>query len=328
MKTDVLHDVVCFMLNVHLWSGRKKLHPEDLRNVRSDQIPPHKLASLGSKKICDPERLNPFDKLKKRMERTLNAHGTRFLGGWAIPVKKAEKIGKELDGIVAEAKIEIAKFLADYEKAVEDWAQGNAEWAQIIRAAISPKTEVEKQLHFGYQVFQITPVTSETVGLATDLNAEVESLGEQLFREISSQATKAWETSFKGKEKVSQKALRPIRAMMEKMEGLSFLDSRIDPLLLRIETCLNDLPKHGPIDGKDFDSLAGLLLVLQDPSRVKEHGEGLRHASANVFKNLSPPEIKEGKGDFSEKEEVDTEVEPVQQESPSAPSSQESTPWW
>jgi Protein of unknown function (DUF3150) len=55
---SVLQDVVVVSLDVHIWSGRKKLRPEDL--TVSGKLPPKDLVSLGSKKIFDPRALKPF----------------------------------------------------------------------------------------------------------------------------------------------------------------------------------------------------------------------------------------------------------------------------
>jgi Protein of unknown function (DUF3150) len=44
---SVLQDVVVVSLDVHIWSGRKELRPEDL--TVSGKLPPKDLVSLGSK---------------------------------------------------------------------------------------------------------------------------------------------------------------------------------------------------------------------------------------------------------------------------------------
>ena len=51
--SNALNDVVVVSLDVRIWSGRKKLRPEDL--TASGRLPPKDLVSLGSKKIFDPE---------------------------------------------------------------------------------------------------------------------------------------------------------------------------------------------------------------------------------------------------------------------------------
>jgi len=44
-----------FLVDYHIWSGRKKLRAEDLQ--MGTALPPDALISLGSKKICNPDAL-------------------------------------------------------------------------------------------------------------------------------------------------------------------------------------------------------------------------------------------------------------------------------
>ena len=85
---EILSKLVVVSLSISLWTGRKKLSPEDL-GLDFSKLPPEKLATLGSKKICDPEKLAVFSALKRRAERQCEAVGVRFLGGYAITMSIA-----------------------------------------------------------------------------------------------------------------------------------------------------------------------------------------------------------------------------------------------
>ena len=50
----VLDRILALNLDISLWSARTKLTEEDFGGA---ELPPEDLASLGSKKICDPARL-------------------------------------------------------------------------------------------------------------------------------------------------------------------------------------------------------------------------------------------------------------------------------
>lgn len=56
--STTLRDVIVVSLNVRIWSGRKKLRPEDL--TATGRLPPKELVSLGSKRLCHPDTLRPF----------------------------------------------------------------------------------------------------------------------------------------------------------------------------------------------------------------------------------------------------------------------------
>ena len=82
--TDItaLKQLTAIRLDVNIWSARRKLTATDLA---TPDLPPESLASLGSKKVCNPEDLRVFATLKARAIALLDRHGVRFLGGWVIP---------------------------------------------------------------------------------------------------------------------------------------------------------------------------------------------------------------------------------------------------
>ena len=53
----VLDHLVVVNLDIHIWTARKKLVPLDLGGA---ELPPEDLASLGSKRICNPDDLRSF----------------------------------------------------------------------------------------------------------------------------------------------------------------------------------------------------------------------------------------------------------------------------
>ena len=92
----ILDNLLALNLNVSLWSARRKMSQEDLGGA---ELPPEDLASLGSKRIADPENLKIFGTLKARAFNYLDRQGIRFMSGWAIPEEKAGEIVQELISI-------------------------------------------------------------------------------------------------------------------------------------------------------------------------------------------------------------------------------------
>ena len=72
----ILDNLLALNLNVSLWSARRKMSQEDLGGA---ELPPEDLASLGSKRIADPENLKVFGTLKARAFNYLDRHGVRFM---------------------------------------------------------------------------------------------------------------------------------------------------------------------------------------------------------------------------------------------------------
>lgn len=258
---QILNQIVVIMLNISLWSGRKKLRPEDLaaNGIEADKLPPGTLASLGTKRIIAPEALNPFTALKKEAERICLAKGVRFLGGFAIPKENIDDLVKELKEIKQRFQEAKDSLLKDYNKEVNKWiAENPPEWATVIRAVIEPVSTIDQALHFNFAPV----VVGSPEGMEDEnegLDEETDGLLDQLFHEIRMQAKTAFEASYIGRKEVTRKALRPIMSMKDKLQGLSFLDPEIAEAIQGIEQVMAKVPKTGPITGADLDMIAGLV---------------------------------------------------------------------
>lgn len=255
---DILKNIVLVTMNTTLWSGRKRLRPEDLKLVDGSELPPDKLASLGSKRVMDPQALAIFERLKRRAEREILAIGTRFLNGYAVPKEKLKDLMAKL--AVIEEEFDVAKrdFLSEYDQAVESWIAANPGWEEVIRRSIEDASYVSRQLAFSTQTFTVSPHRSHRSGLESEING----LADQLRHEVAQVARTTWDSSYHGKTEVGQKAIRPVRSMLEKIEGLLFLEPGLNELVNGIRTILAALPTAGPIKGADFASLCGALHLL------------------------------------------------------------------
>lgn len=261
---DLLQKLICFSLDVHIWSGRKKLTPADL-NLDGEEIPPEELASLGAKKICHPILLSRFQALRRRAERICESAGVRFLGGFAIPEEKAEEVAKELEAVAADFEAEKQEFLKSYAENMQAWLTNLPDrWRTMVEQAVESPDHVATRLSFGFQTFQVSGVE----GLNSGLEKAASGLGDQLFREIGQASRLAWSQSFQSRTRVSQKALRPIRSILEKAKGLVFIQPSLGPVITGIEQELEGLPKAGYMEGHDFHALVGILNTLSSLGNI------------------------------------------------------------
>ncbi|MBK1630651.1 hypothetical protein CKO31_07815 [Thiohalocapsa halophila] len=259
--------IVLVMLGISIWSGRKKLKPEDL-NLVGGEIPPEELVSLGSKRVCDPEPLKPFHRIKQSAERACLRVGTRFLGGYAVPQDYAEELATKLDALRAEFTAERTTFIDGYDRALEDWIAKLPEFEAPIRRAVEPANVVGGRLRFGYQLVEIKP--TEQPGT---LMEEVQELGNGIFAEVE-QMARDLEGSFEGKDKLHRRALGTFHRIREKLACLSFIDPRIQPVVDSIDDWFGRLPATAPIEGALFNEGMGLALLLSDAERMARHGAG------------------------------------------------------
>jgi hypothetical protein len=307
---SVLQDVVVISLDVHIWSGRKKLRPEDL--TTSGKLPPKELVSLGSKKIFNPEALKPFAKIKREAESLCLGKGVRFARAFAIPKC-------ELQGVVAglrdlsERFVRVRDaFLATYEAEREKWKAQYPGYERLIETELLSKGAVAARLSFGYQPFAINEVEldAERPDTGKTGNGLVLGLVGELYREVADEAREHMHRSLLGRVEVTQKFLRPIRAIRERLSGLAFLDATLEPIVKTIDELLAELPKEGKLSGLHLEALRGVLALLAEPHRLHLHAEA-------ILRGERPSVVKQDGLDLDVKQSASAPAPAV--EVPSAP---------
>ena len=279
MDTTVLEKVVVFILDgISLWSARRRLQREDLKLIDAKtEIPPEDLASLGSKKVFDPDRIARFDNHKKAAHRACARIGVRFLGGYAVPEAEAALLATELDAIGAEFYADKATLLTDYDVEVADWVKQHPDWSVMLKQSILSRDEVDQRIAYAWRSFRVVATEQATSDDVSPLNAglatEIGGLAGQLYSEIARAAAEVMEKSMLGRDKVTQKILRPIRNIRSKLTGLSFLDPRVKPLIESIDHTLAQLPAAGHIEGLALTALRGIVFILAAEDRMVSHGQ-------------------------------------------------------
>lgn len=277
----VLNGVVVLSLDIHIWSGRKKLRPDDL--AAPGKLPPKDLISLGSKKIFDPKALKPFCDLKREADSLCSSSGVRFARSYAVPRDKVADLAQQLNGLCARFNTARAAFLDTFDEVKSTWKAQHPGYERLIDTELLPKASIAQRLAFGYQVFAINTVDADD-NLASLLesggaNNIANGLLGQLYLEVGTQARQFVKQSLVGRTSVTQKFLRPVRAMRDKLSGLAFLDPSVNPLIDAIDDVLAQLPAKGMISGLSLEALRGIVGVLCDPAGMRHHGQLVLSAS-------------------------------------------------
>lgn len=271
----ILDNLLALNLDISLWSARRKMTPEDLGGA---ELPPEDLASLGSKRIADPESLRIFGTLKARAFNHLDRHGVRFMSGWAVPEDKAGAIVEELIRIREEFLKAKAAFLADYDQSLEAWIAKHKQWVGIIRNSVVGSDYVRARMDFRWQLYKVAPLDvheNQTAVTEAGLAEEVTGLGGTLFSEVARSAEEIWRRVYEGKTEVTHKALSPLRTLHGKLAGLSFVEPHVAPVAEIIEAALKRLPAKGNITGPDLLMLQGLVCLLRDSDSLVLHAQKL-----------------------------------------------------
>ena len=265
----VLDRIVAVNLGIHIWSARKKLDPVDLGNAN---LPPEDLASLGSKKICDPEELKVFGTLKARAVNLLDRIGVRFLSGWAIPETRIDEVAEGLAAIRDEFDREKEAFLNRYDRSIQDWIAKHPQWGSIIAGSIVSESYVRSKMAFRWQVFKVQ-MPAEDKPLQDSLHSDISGLGDTLFGEVAKAATETWHRCYAGKTEITRKALSPLKTIHDKLMGLTFIEPRVAPAAELLSTAFASIPRRGAIKDGTLIMLQGLVSLLRNPDALLEHGQ-------------------------------------------------------
>lgn len=260
--SKVLQGLVLVHLSFSVWSGKKKLRPEDLKGAN---LPPDKLASLGSKRIFDPDALKVFATLKRQAERSCEEVGVRFLGGYAIPEEKLTPLMEKMELIEQSFATAKTNFLSAYDDNLKDWLAEAGEWSEIVARAVEPANRVAERLSCGFTAFKVESPGETASAVQQPLERQVDSLADQLIHEIGALAKSTWDESYRGRTSVTRKALRPLKAILDKLSSLSFVGpDKISGLVSNVHAALDTVSRSGPVTGATLMGLVGVLCELSD----------------------------------------------------------------
>lgn len=278
---NVLDKMLALNLNISLWSARKKLTFEDVNHIPNNDLPPQDLATLGSKKIAPPESLRVFSTLKARAVTMLDRYGIRFMSGWAIPEDLIEQVMDELTKIRDEFNTEKEKFLNEYDSVVKDWINKHSQWKEILQNSTDSPDYVRSRMAFTWQLYKVkssfAKPNKQQQAIDTGLEKEVCGLGHTLFEDVVKTADETWRKVYEGKNSVTHKALSPLRALEQKLIGLSFIEPHVMPVANIINATLSRIPKRGNIMGADLITLQGLVWLMRDKDALISHAQKLMH---------------------------------------------------
>ncbi len=268
--TRVLDQMVVIALDCSIWSGARRLKPEDLQLGNNGQLPSDEVVSLGSKKLCDRNVLKPFHRLRDQAARHCAREGVRFLGGYAVPEASLSGLSLKLNQVQQDFNQEKQSFLTGYDQHISEWVNAHPDFAEAIRNAVPEVGDVERRLHFGYTTYKV-----QASSQPDNLNHQVSQLGNTLRDEICRDAQTLFEQTFRGKNKVTRKALNPILRLRDKLNGLAFVDPGITSIVQRLDAGLAQLPSKGTLEGEVLTQLMERVLLLCSVQQMERCAEGL-----------------------------------------------------
>lgn len=291
MNNTIKHlESLCVIhVDFDIWSGQTRLTPNDLKLGEGGEIPPEKIAQLGSKKICDPAKLKGFNRLKTEARRLLLSYGLPFMNGFAVPASKADEICDKLNTVSNEFEALKQTFINGYNAAVEEWITENPEYKNAIRAGALPRTAVEKRIGFEYQVFMIQPI-NDNESTTKSLDRKIENLGQDLLEEVTKESQKFFLRNLSGRKTCGVTTRMSLKNIRDKVDGLSFLNGSLIPLVNLLDETLNGYEQHAQsrvIEAPFFYQVLAAVLIMSDRQRIEEYATGAV-TLASMTESLTP----------------------------------------
>lgn len=267
-----LQQLAILQIDFDIWSGQVKLDDPDFKLGIGGELPPKALVDLGRKYVINKIHLRPFNRLKTKARRLCLAHGMPFMNGFAIPLDKIDAISSDLDNIANEMNDLKTNFITHYNQWVSEWENENSEYAQAIRTAALPKAVVEKRIGFDYQMFQVNPVNDVQ---SNKLNTMAAGLADELMDEIVEEANSFFHSSLKGKESCQTNTQKTLKRLCDKVDGLSFLDSRFLSVVELLNKTISGYSGVGKaVTGEQFYRVLSATLILSSRDKIKEYASG------------------------------------------------------
>lgn len=267
-----LDRLAILQVDFDIWSGQTKLDDPDVKLGVGGELPPKEFASLGQKYLIDKEHLRPFHRLKTEARRLCLAIGMPFMNGFAVPLDKVDGVCGELDKIADEMSNLKVDFLSSYPRYVNEWETKNPDYADAIRAGSLPLEVVDKRIGFDYQVFQVNPVNDAQ---SKKLNSMASGLSDVLMDEIIEEANKFFHSNLKGRETVGTATKKTLKRLLDKVEGLSFLDSRFLKVVELLNKTLDGYVGFGKVVfGEQFYKILSATLILSSRDKINEYAAG------------------------------------------------------
>lgn len=266
-----------FVLDFHRWGGSKQLADDDIETVGARSDP--EVVTKGQKKLVDPQTLAIFERKRKEIERRLMAVGTKFLGGYAVGNDRALDLKEKLDEIVRDLEREADQFVDNLDCYVDAWVAKHPSMEQAIRRGIDPPEKIRAR--FSFAVLPLHLETAAPFVVADDEKEEddivtkkTSEMAATIFTEVEKMA-ESMRDGFEGKKSLSQRKLGPFRRIRDKLDALSFVDYRLDPVASALSDWLTRLPKTGDINGPLFFEGWALMRLVSDADAMSRHGQGL-----------------------------------------------------
>lgn len=251
VENALTHKVALISLDIGNFGGYRRATKELIESL-GGRLPDSQAVTEGSIKVFPNGPLKPFQTRRRNLFREIGKMGIKAMGSgsvFAIPRTKMAKAEQLIADADAEYKADLVAFDKSFEDDFEAHVKANPEAESILRSLKISKAYAMLRFRFNHDIFTIAPVLREGEDPEKGVQSIVAGLARQLYVEVADTMADLLENdSLNGKGRAGQRTLRPIKAQVEKMEGLTFLSDTVDDVIAFIGAVLSTFPKDGWIE--------------------------------------------------------------------------------
>jgi hypothetical protein len=275
IKDDVLAPssigaLVIFEPDLRIWSGQVKVRrAEDLKSIEGE-LPPKKIFSEGLKPLIDLKHLQPYDAVRKRVERLLAKEGIKLpRGKWGVPPSEAVRVAEELDSIGDDFDAITPGLLANLEDYYAEHEAAYPQWSKFLSRGRPKLQEVEAAIHYKiavYRTAQADPSNPESI-----LNKRFDKDNDAvpaLLDELAKRSDKLLDGPLGKGQATGVAQANALRTMVAKMRNFSFIDQRVGPAAKALDSMLSSVPHAGSCTIGHAAVIKLVAEILADPNRV------------------------------------------------------------
>lgn len=292
--TTIDGQIVVVAPEFHLWSGRRAIKADKLSalNPQGINLPPAGLASLGSVKLVDPDKLKPFDKLKDETHRLLASHGIKLFGGYAIHEDEFKEVFKKLQSLQAHFNTLKTDLLITLDASIQQWVtnwvtanHGNQHLLQNLPDAQT----VFGKMSFDFHSFRIAPPSKDDAHeeAGNDYRTKLQGLRGELYREAAREASVLMSQYLvnengNARDYITQKTLRPVKRIADRLRQFTFVDVAAGALADVIDWTMQQVPAEGRVDGPALMAVWNMARLLSNPEEAARLGQIACQTSADT----------------------------------------------
>lgn len=249
------------------WHGTRVMKSSDYLVFDASKLPPSQtVKDLGRQYQIDPKNLREFVTLRKHAFNTLAAAGIRFMGGYAIPQSQAASVMETLDSLKRRYEKATERFIAHYDRYIDEWADSNPEIAGSIRSGKLSQSDVAQRFASGYSAVKLAPLS----GREDELERSVRELKNDVIAEAVNAAKKAHKDFVEGNNDSSRYLKTRLVRAVDKLGSLSFLHEDVERLYASASDAVRQIP-DGALEGDAFNCAARAAeMIVSEGTRVAE----------------------------------------------------------